>query len=376
MGRAWPPPTFRHPRAATSPVRYTPRPVNGPPPEDRPRPLRWRRTDAPLPKPDDAPPPALSVAVPPGDPRPAEDLDAAVARTLAHWPIAHLRLVGHLRQPAQVGMPASRFLARRIHAAVDACCRCPGPWCGAPSCPSALLLGRRQKGRDAVIDPWAPFALRGSSVESGKHRAGHEVRASLTLAGGRAISAAPSLAAALREAEGDVEWSAIQAMAWEDGELRWRNVEPGACATLPLDLIDDPPLRAGRLTLALLSPAVLGRPRDRGRPVANLPLWVDRACRTLMTWADATGHRAPPLPREELLRVAARASLHSEAVRTADLPAVLVDPTSDRDDRIAGLFGTATWTGDLGGLGVLLRAAAHCGIGPGRALGLGEFGMN
>lgn len=226
-----------------------------------------------------------------------------------------------------------------------------------------------------MVDPWAPLALHTSAVEPGTRMPGDEIRGALVLAGHAACSLAPQIADALLDDPGDVEWTSVQAMHWDGEELRWRNVEAGPAAQLALDQVGQPALRTGRLTLALLTPGILSRPEDRGRPVADLCLWVDRACRTLSTWAERTGHRGPPLPRLDLLRLATLAQLQSESVRVAELPAPFADPQCSPDQRVPALFGTATWTGTFTGLGPLLRAASHVGIGPGRSRGLGEFGL-
>jgi len=153
----------------------------------------------------------------------------------------------------------------------------------------------------------------------------------------------------------------------------------GAVPPLPLDLLNEPRIRKGRLTLTFLSPTPLVRRLERGVVVPELPLVIDRITRGMGAWMGRTGHKGPRLPVDDLLRVAAAAKLVADNTRTVEIPSRLLgaqgNEEEDEEARVPSLMGSITWKGDFSGLSPLLRAVHHLGMGPGKQYGLGEINV-
>ena len=350
------------------------------PKAELPRTHRWRRTDAPPPRPRDEVIALLPVLVPPDAPAPAADVEEAVTRALAGWPIVHLRLVGTVVEAGNVGNLRGRWLRGQILRAADSLCRCRGEVCDHAQCPSTRLLGPHERDGKLAGHPWAPWALRPGETHNNKVKQGEAVRCDLVFAGEEATVLVGELAAALLDydppvGEPSILWKHSRAMVQVGGELCWRNLDPGPPPRLALDELEEPRTRSGRLTLSFAAPAIVSRRGELGVAWASLPLLIDRATRTLSTWMQSTHHHGPPLPLDDLLRYAAAASVQADNVVPGRLPAGVIDRHSMPGEDVATWGGAATWTGDFVALGALLRAASHVGVGPGRHHGLGELSV-
>ncbi len=353
--------------------------------DDPPQTRTWRRRDRPVKSPE-PPRERIRVEIPTGDPPDPVDLARRVRDSLAGWPVAILRCVGQTTDNASPGAWKGRWLRGQVGLAIDATC---------PPEVAKSLLGAHEPGTRIVGGAWAPIALRTSSLPDGRLAPGNDIRTEIVLHG-RAAEQAGELVRALLEpahqrfAEpGLIDWTTVQHLTVDDdGDLRWRTSSSGQDTPLvPLDQISEPSVRKKRLLVTLHSPAAIAQRDEVGEPWPELPVLIDRMGRTLSTWLKRSKHRGPLLPDADLLRAAGAAQLVANHTRSVQLPPNIVGaepggfskrrgpPPPGGPERVAGLVGSATYTGDFEGLTPLLRAAAWVGMGPGRQNGLGELAV-
>jgi|GEM_PF-1738171 len=359
----------------------------GPDKNDPPKTRTWRRGDAaPMPE---APKSRIQVEVPAGAPPDPDELAAAVRRSLAGWPVVVLRVVGRTTDKVSPGSWKGRWLRGQIGLLADASMHEDA---------ARTLLGPHEPGSRISGGAWAPIALRTSAIPDGRLAQGTDIRAEIVLHG-RAAHHAGQLVAALLEPDRGrleepchLEWSTVQHLTCdEDGDLRWRKSLPGARPTfVPMDQISEPSVRKSRLLMTFHSPVAIAQRGEVGDPWPDLPLIVDRIGRTMSTWLKRSKHRGPLLPDGDLLRAAAAARLVANHTREVQLPPAMVGaeppapprrvpgkrpppPPPNIQERVAGLVGSATWSGSFAGLTPLLCAASWIGMGPGRQNGLGEI---
>lgn len=348
--------------------------------EERPKTHKWVRSRQPLRPPQEEVIPQLSVRRPPGQAPGADDLADQIKAALVDWPIAHLRLVGQLRNPAKLGRTPGRWARQHILRAVDdAMCTCEGTRCTKADCRAGRLLGRHGKESGADAEAWSPVAVRPAEMPTGALEKG-DIRLELVIAGREATSLTADLAEALRgDVGGPVNWQAVQALVIGDGELRRRNVPPeGPPPLLALDQLKEPRLGRQRLTLGFLTATPIARQGEPGTPTPELALMVDRMSRTLGAWMGRTGHRGPRLPVDDMLRAAAGAEVAADHSRAIQMPGILLGAAGQRDamaDRVPAMTGSITWKGNFAGLAPLLRAVHYLGMGPGRQHGLGQIAV-
>ncbi len=357
--------------------------------DDPPKTRTWRRSDAPPTV--EGPKSRIVVEVPEGPAPDPEDLARRVRASLAGWPVVVLRVVGKTTERVAPGSWKGRWLRGQMGLLVDASVH-----------PDAarILLGPHEQGTRISGGAWAPIALRSSALDDGRLAEGTDVRAEVVLHG-RAAHHAGQMVSALMEPSLDrlfepcqVQWTTVQHLTCDgDGDLRWRKCSPGAHPTfLPLEQIKEPKVRKSRLMITMQSPAAIAQRGEFGEPWPELPVLVDRMGRTMSTWLKRSKHRGPLLPDADLLRAAAQARLVANHTRAVQLPPNMVGaespppprrgpgrkappPPTTPQERVAGLVGSATWTGSFEGLAPLLRAAAWIGMGPGRQNGLGELSV-
>ncbi len=357
-----------------------------PKPDERVRTHKWLRTDR---APEAAQPaPLLKARVPAGAPADAGRIADATVAALAGWPIVVFRAIGVMKGRESFGRTPGRWARRHVGEAIDRFCICRGPRCRYDDCPAGHLLGRHGKGGPTVDgEAWAPLTIRPADLPQGKVSERTNLKMEIVLAGDTAVGAGPTLVEALRDPpppEGPraptVTWSTIQTLVLGDeDELRWKKVDlDGPPPLLPLERLAEPRVRRTRLTLTFLTPAPMSRMGEAGVPTADLSLIVDRMTRSLGAWMGRTGHKGPRLPVDDLLRVAAEATLSADNSRVVELPAAMLGAATGKEaagDRVPGLTGSITWTGDFSALAPLLRAVHHLGMGPGRHHGLGQIAI-
>ena len=348
--------------------------------DDKPITHKWVRRRTPEPKPVDDEVPVLEVRAPAGRAPEADDLADRITAALVGWPILHMRLTGSLQATARFGRNPGRWARQHVLKAVDdALCTCPGLRCTRAECRAGRLLGRHGKEGGPDGEAWSPMALRPADMPNGSMDKG-DVRVEVVLAGAEATSLGGDFAAALRgDVGGPVRWTAVQALVWGAGELRWRKVqEEGPPPLLALDEVTTPRLGRQRLTLGFLTATPIARQGEVGTPKPDLALFVDRMSRTLGAWMGRTAHKGPRLPVDDMLRAAGEATIAADHTRVIQVPGMLLGAAGQQgsmDDRVPAMTGSITWKGQFGGLAPLLRAAHYVGMGPGRQHGLGQIGV-
>ncbi|HCP48387.1 MAG TPA: hypothetical protein DIU15_20280 [Deltaproteobacteria bacterium] len=357
-------------------------------PQDPPRTHRWFRREQPAStaRREDHP---VTVQAPSGSAPDPEALQEQICAALAGWPVATLKLVGSLEEKGKIPRPPGRFLRAVLGHLVDTTlCTCRGYRCTSRSCIGHQLLGRRARGPDVDGEAWSPLAVRASNTKTGVCQKGGRIGAELLFVGHEAVRQLPRLIEVLRdpppppEQHPPITWNTVQYLQLdEDRELRWRKAseDGGGVPPLALDLLTEPRVRKGRLTLTFLSPTPLVRRLERGVVVPELPLVIDRMTRGMGAWMGRTGHKGPRLPVDDLLRVASAAQLGADNTRTVDIPGRLLgaqgNEPEDDESRVPSLMGSITWKGDFSGLAPLLRAVNQLGMGPGKQYGLGEVNV-
>jgi hypothetical protein len=323
------------------------------------------------------------VDVPQGDAPPAEVLAERIRASLRGWPVVVLKASGTLNGKGKPGPWRGLWLRSQIGEIVD---RTLSRDAG------LALLGAHTPGR-VVGGAWAPIALRTSTLGDERLKADGDVRVEIVLTGraahasGELIRALLSPAGGLAQEPGFVRWERVQHLVCEDGrDARWRKCAPSVAATLvPMDRLTEPKVRKRRVLVNFQSPAVIARKDEVGVPWPDFVVLVDRIGRTLSTLLKRSKHEGPRLPDEDLLRVAATATLVQNHTRIVQVPGSLVGaepPRMDRrmttpppEEQVASLAGSATFSGDFTALQPLLQAASWIGMGPGRQNGLGEIAV-